>query len=128
MELGPTSRPRKPRVFVGVWACVAALAASAIAQGPAPAAAKTQESPETFDFLPGGTYDPNVSLPNRQLGYPVGARFTEHHKLVEIVRQYAQGNERAVLEKYGETEERRPLYLAYVSSPENLKNLKRVRD
>lgn len=110
-----------------------ALAAPARAQGTPPAPAQGTPRPadnankEAFDFLPEGTYDVNVSPPARLLGYPLGTRFTEHHRLVEIVRNYAQNNDRAILEKYGETEERRPLYLATVSSPENLKNLKAVR-
>jgi hypothetical protein len=84
-------------------------------------------SKEVFEWLPGGTYEPNVSAPAKLLGYPLGTRFTEHHRLLEVVRSYAQINDRAVLEKYGETEEHRPLYLAYISTPENLKALKQVR-
>ncbi|MBI3820971.1 MAG: hypothetical protein HY286_19960 [Planctomycetes bacterium] len=82
---------------------------------------------EAFDLFPGGTYDPAVAPPARLLGYPVGSDYTEHHRMLEVVRAYAQNNDRATLEKYGETEEKRPLYLVYISSPENLKNLAQIR-
>lgn len=93
-------------------------------QGGQPAA---QTDPDALDLFPGGTYDPAIAPPARLLGYPLGSRYTEYHRLVEVVRAYAQNNDRAVLEKYGETEEKRPLYLVYVSSGENLKNLAAVR-
>lgn len=86
-----------------------------------------QTSAEAFDLFPGGTYDPAVAPPARLLGFPLASNYTEHHRLVEIVRTYSQNTDKAVLEKYGETEEKRPLYLVYVSSAENLKNLAQVR-
>lgn len=120
------------------WALAATLAfwpqAPARPQGGSGAEAPKSGAPradgavrEAFSFLPGGTYDANVSPPGKQLGYALGQRFTEHHRLVEVVRNYTQNTDRAVLEKYGESEERRSLYLAYLSSPENLKALKQVR-
>ncbi|MFN0204995.1 MAG: M14 family metallopeptidase [Planctomycetota bacterium] len=98
----------------------------AIALTAAPAISAPQQN-ESFDLFPGGTYDPTVAPPARLLGFPLGSNYTEHHRLIELVRAYTQNNERAVLEKYGETEEKRPLYLAYISSPENLKNLPAIR-
>ena len=108
------------------------LAGALAAQGTPPNASpqgRPGENPnkDTFDFLPGGTYEPNITPPNQLLGYPLGTRFTEYHRLVDVVRNYAANNDRAKLEKYGDTEEKRPLYLAYVSSPENIKNLKGIR-
>ncbi len=107
--------------------CLLATTASAFAQGATPEPARdTSTASDAFDLLPGGTYDPAFRTPAQLLGYRLGTRFTEHDRLVDAVRAYGQ-NERAVLEKYGETEQRRPLHLVYVSSPENLKNLAQVR-
>lgn len=103
------------------------VTALAFAQGTTPPAPAPPPPQDAFDFFPGGTYDAAVAPPARLLGFPLGSDYTEHHRLVEIVRSYAQNNERAVLEKYGETEEKRPLYLVYISSPENLKNLAQAR-
>jgi len=121
--------------LLDAWLALPATLA-ALAAWPTPAAAgvlnvraaipQATQASQGFEFFPGGTYDPQIPTPAQQLGYPIGSRFTEHSRLLEVVRALAQ-NERAVLERYGETEERRPLYVAYVSAPETLRNLKQIR-
>src|SRR5262245_12165201 len=101
----------QPLAWLRAALAAAALGAAAPGQGNAPSGAQAPrpgENPnkEAFDFLPGGTYEPSLSPPARVLGYALGSRFTEHHRLVEAVRNYAQNSERAALEKYGETEEK----------------------
>jgi uncharacterized membrane protein len=62
------------------------------------------------------------------LGYEPGTRYTPHHKIVAYFQQAAQaapGN--VVMKKYGETYEGRPLYVAFVSSAENISNLENIR-
>lgn len=76
----------------------------------AAAGAQTLQSPEAF------------------LGYKVGTRFTRHHKIVEYFRSVASASPSAVkLEKYGETNEGRELVAAFISSPENIRNLEAIR-
>ena len=75
------------------------------------------------------SYAQNIQSPNDFLGYNIGTQFSRHHQVVDYFKSVANALPNQVkLEKYGETNERRPLYLAYVSSEENLKNLDAIRN
>jgi hypothetical protein len=67
--------------------------------------------------------------PAEFLGYKrVGEKFTPHYRIVEYFKYLAQARPDAMkLEKYGETYEGRPLYLAYISSPANIQRLESIR-
>lgn len=65
--------------------------------------------------------------PSDFLGYPLGTRFTPHHKVVDYFRKTAEGNRMMKLETYGQTYEGRPLLLAVISSPENIARLEEIR-
>lgn len=67
-----------------------------------------------------------LKSPEDFLGYKIGSRYTPHFKIVEYFT-HAAANSPIRLEKYGETNEGRPLLLAFVSSPENMKNLETIR-
>lgn len=69
-----------------------------------------------------------VQSPEQFLGYKPGARFTPHYKIVSYVYQVAQqAPDRVKVEKYGETNEGRPLLLVYIASPDNLPRLDSIR-
>ena len=69
-----------------------------------------------------------LQSPDEFLGYPLGSRFTPHYKIVDYVSYLAaQVPAMIKLEKYGETNEGRPLLLAYIASKENLANLENIR-
>jgi hypothetical protein len=70
----------------------------------------------------------NLQSPDQFLGYKVGTRYTRHHKVVEYFKSIAAALPSMVkTEKYGETNEGRELMLAYIATPENLKNLDAIR-
>lgn len=69
----------------------------------------------------------NIQSPSEFLGYSLGERFTRHHKVVEYFQYVSKHSGNVVLEKYGETNEHRPLYVGYVSSSENIKKLDQIR-
>ena len=69
----------------------------------------------------------SIQSPSEFLGYPIGTEFTRHHKVVEYFTYVSKTLNNVVLEQYGETNERRPLYVSYISSPENIKNLEAIR-
>ena len=70
----------------------------------------------------------NLQSPNDFLGYEIGTQFSRHHQVVDYFEHVADAMPANVkLEKYGQTNERRSLYLAYISSEENLKNLETIR-
>jgi len=66
--------------------------------------------------------------PETFLGYPLGAKYTPHHRIVTYFRHVAATSPATMkLVQYGETNEGRPLLLAFLSSPENIANLDKIR-
>jgi hypothetical protein len=66
--------------------------------------------------------------PQQFLGYPLGSHFTVHDKIVAYFREVARmASDRVQIKEYGKTYEGRPLLLAFVASPENLKRLETIR-
>ena len=69
-----------------------------------------------------------VPTPENFLGYPLGTHFTPHHNIVGYFRAVAAAEpDHMKLEQYGTTPEGRPLLLAYIATPENLKRLEEIR-
>jgi zinc carboxypeptidase len=69
-----------------------------------------------------------VPSPEIFLGYALGSHFTPHFKIVNYFKKVAEtAPDMVKLEQYGETNEGRPLLLAYIASPENLKKLESIR-
>jgi len=66
--------------------------------------------------------------PEAFLGYPLGKHFTPHDKIVAYFKEVARTVPGQMkLEQYGTTYEGRPLLLAYIASPENLRRLEEIR-
>lgn len=65
--------------------------------------------------------------PNEFLGYELGTRFTQHHKITNYFKHVAQANTNVKLVEYGETYEYRALKLAIVTSAKNFKKLDKIR-
>ena len=66
--------------------------------------------------------------PEAFLGYPMGAHFTPHHRVVDYFRAVAAAApDRVRVEQYGTTYEGRPLLMAFVASPANLRRLESIR-
>lgn len=71
----------------------------------------------------------NIQSPDEFLGYQIGTQFSRHHQVIDYFKAVAETLPIQVkLEKYGETYERRPLYLTYISSEENIRNLESIRE
>lgn len=69
-----------------------------------------------------------VKSPEEFLGYRIGTRFTPHWKIVSYFQYVAAAAPSIMkLQQYGETNEHRPLYLAFLSSAENMSNLEAIR-
>lgn len=70
----------------------------------------------------------NVVSPSEFLGYELGTQFSRHHEVVDYFKYVAsQMPNHVKLEQYGETYERRPLYVVYISSKQNIQNLEVIR-
>ncbi|EAQ41838.1 M14 family metallopeptidase [Polaribacter sp. MED152] len=69
----------------------------------------------------------SVKSPAEYLGYEIGSRFTRHHQVVDYFKYVSNTLSNVKLEKYGETNEHRELYVTYISSQENINNLETIR-
>jgi hypothetical protein len=81
---------------------------------------------QRFEFFPGGTYDPAVPTPESVLGYQIGDYHTGYAGLERWIGAI-KSSPRVRVVQYGQSVERRPLYLIIISSPENLARLDGVR-
>ena len=69
-----------------------------------------------------------IKSPSEFLGYELGSRFTLHHQVVDYYQYLSNvAKDRLQLNEYGKTNERRPLLLAYISSPGNMQKLEEIR-
>ncbi|HJN54340.1 MAG TPA: M14 family metallopeptidase, partial [Flavobacteriaceae bacterium] len=74
------------------------------------------------------TFSQSIQSPSEFLGYEIGTQFSRHSQVIDYfdyVSSKLPGN--VIMEKYGETYERRPLYLTYISSKENINNIELIR-
>jgi zinc carboxypeptidase/biotin protein ligase-like protein len=67
-----------------------------------------------------GPLDPAVPSPDQVLGYPLGAKFTPHYRILAYLDSLDRASNRVMMEQYGTTEEGRPLVLLAISDPQNL--------
>lgn len=83
---------------------------------------------DKFDFYSRGPYRQNVPRPSAITGYEPGQFQTPHGQLVRVIEKIAAAApDRVRLIENGETWEHRKLYLAVVSSPENLARLDEIK-
>jgi Zinc carboxypeptidase len=69
-----------------------------------------------------------LKSPEEFLGYKIGSRFTPHWKVVNYFNHVsANASSMMKLQQYGETNEGRPLLLAFISSAENIQQLEAIR-
>jgi hypothetical protein len=73
-------------------------------------------------------YNEHITTPNGFLGFQPGERQIQYFQLISYLKQLAQESDRIQIEQYGATYERRPLFLLKISSPENLKNIDKIRN
>lgn len=70
-----------------------------------------------------------IKSPEEFLGYPLGSRFTPHHKIISYfqhLQEKSPGKMKYIT--YGETYEGRPLTVAFISSEENISRLENIRN
>ncbi|MFT3681188.1 MAG: M14 family metallopeptidase [Ferruginibacter sp.] len=70
----------------------------------------------------------SLKSPDEFLGYPLGSKYTPHYKIVNYFNHVAGTLAAQMkLEQYGNTNEGRPLLLAFVSSAANIAKLEDIR-
>lgn len=71
----------------------------------------------------------NIKSPADFFGYELGDEFTRHYEVIDYYQYLAEAaTDRMQLKEYGQTYERRPLFLAYITSAANMKNLETIRE
>ncbi len=69
-----------------------------------------------------------LKSPEEFFGYKIGTRYTPHWKIVSYFNYMAASIPAMMkLQQYGETNEGRPLVLAFISNPENIQRLEAIR-
>lgn len=69
-----------------------------------------------------------IKSPSTYLGYELGEKFTMYHHVVDYYKYLADISPNVNLYQYGVSYEGRPLYTAFISSPQNLENLDFLRE
>lgn len=81
------------------------------------------------DWVPGATYDPRVPTISQVLGFEPGTRLTTFYETEKLLRAWAEAvPDRARLLEFGQDYEGKTLYHLVISSPENIRNLKQIRE
>lgn len=80
------------------------------------------------DFYNHGPYEKRIPMPDNTLGYSLGARHTTFREQEQVLTTIARlAPERVKLVEIGKSTEGRPLRIAIVSSPENIRALETHR-
>ena len=82
---------------------------------------------QDYYFKDQGPFDDNIPTPEEYLGYKIGEHHTRHDLIVGYLTKLAEISDRASIEIYGKTHEKRKLVMFAVSSPKNLKNLDEIK-
>ncbi|MBU2928565.1 M14 family metallopeptidase [Winogradskyella psychrotolerans] len=70
-----------------------------------------------------------IPSPNDVLGYDIGTQFSRNHQVIDYFKAVETAVPNQVkLVNYGKTNERRNMYLAFVTSEANMKNLETIRE
>ena len=69
-----------------------------------------------------------LQSPDAFLPHALGDNFTPHHLLVDYFEHVAENSDLVQIQRYGYTNEDRPLMIAYISTPENLSRLEAIRE
>lgn len=78
--------------------------------------------------LASNSFSQKIQSPSEYFGYELGTYFTRHHQVVDYFKQLEKNASSSIkVEKYGATNEKRDLIVAYISTPENLKNLEQLK-
>lgn len=80
-----------------------------------------------FEWLPGGTYDPAIPTPKQYFGYEIGDYLTDNLQMAAYIHKLEELSPRVKVFQYGESVERRKLWIVAVSTPENIARLEEIR-
>ena len=82
---------------------------------------------QDYYFKDKAPFNAAIPTPEEFLGYEIGERHTRHDLIVAYLTKLAEISDRASIEIYGATHEKRKLVMFAVTTPENLKNLETIK-
>lgn len=80
-----------------------------------------------FLFIVGIVFSQNVKSPSEFLGYEIGTQFTRHADVVNYFNHVAENSSLVTYHDYGQTNERRKLTYAIITSENNHRNIETIR-
>ncbi|HOF20998.1 MAG TPA: M14 family zinc carboxypeptidase [Bacteroidales bacterium] len=84
--------------------------------------------PATSWYFPDDvTFNGKIITPEQFAGHQIGEWHLSHDKLYYYMQELARSSDRALWEEYARSHEGRPLGHLIISSPENIRNLERLR-
>lgn len=83
---------------------------------------------QSFEWLPGGAYNPKIPTPESVIGHEVGSYLTDHHQMVDYIHRLQEAGDRVLVIRFGRSVQRRDMYLLVISSPENLSRVEEIRE
>ncbi len=84
-------------------------------------------SAQDYFFKDKAPFDSKIPTPEQFLGYPIGEQHTRHDLIVAYFEKLAEVSDKAAIEIYGYTHERRKLVMLRISTLENIKNLETIK-
>ena len=84
-------------------------------------------SAQDYFFKDKAPFDAKIPTPESFLGYGIGEQHTRDDQIVAYFYKLAEVSDRAEIEVYGFTHEKRKLVMLRISTPENLKNLESIK-
>src|SRR5687768_2670303 len=78
------------------------------------------QTQKPYVWLPDGTYDETVPTPKDFFGYEIGDYLTDNLQMVAYIKELEKRTNRVRVFQYGESVERRKLWIVAISNPENM--------
>ncbi|RCL40533.1 MAG: peptidase, partial [SAR86 cluster bacterium] len=75
-----------------------------------------------------GNYIPTIDHPNKFLDFNYGDRVANHSQISNAILQWSEQSNKIKVIEYAKSHEGRPLYVAFISSSENLNNLDEIKN
>ena len=82
---------------------------------------------QDYFFKDKNPFDSKIPTPEEFLGYPIGDQHTRHDQIVSYFYKLAEISDKAEIEIYGYTHEKRKLVILRVSSEKNLADLSNLK-
>ena len=86
-----------------------------------------QSLPLSYYLAQSASYDASIPKPEAVLGFQVGQWHARPEQIEGYFTELAKQSDRVKIERYAFSHEKRPLFVAYISSPENIKNLDSIK-